>query len=585
MSGTTSGQQLQTQASGTVERDQEQLSDAGAADPEHHLTRDDLTDDQKRDILNKVLRSTNSQLFPFIAELEADIIPKDFGLSMRDLEIVLHPDRWTRHGRAQDATTAVQKIKHMIHLGAQRFGTRNGDSALWIYYHKDPGDTNTGDPEPDVPPAPPIRLAYPANQPGNQSGPQQESNPAPVLQTQYSVQNGARGFNPAELARQHAAGSRRVLSFRPRTVQRQVKPGYTASGEEICCIQPLGPSRANFVVRDSDESYRLVDSSTAGGIPTIEAAKAAGKPLTVSDQNTIMFYQQRVRSGGEYGLLFVAPGVWDTEKSRLPLMVVGFYHVSPQTPRVEAAVSRSNLGKILSSRQADHMIVQGMGGDSHWSLRDALAYQLSMEAPLGPTHINFPSQRPMAVLPNQSGPPDWQTPYYGGNWNSQRMPLAWNEQAPMWFQRPQQPSQQFPTQEFQSIPYQQPAAVYPQYTTEPVNRQQASNYMAPAYQQQPPMMPYNPSHMPPQFQASSPQQARPQGPAGIVQPTQQDPNYMAPAYQQQPPMMPHNPLHMVPQSQAPNPQQAISQNSPSIEQQTQQPLQVSVEGQGDSNQQ
>ncbi|GAA87897.1 hypothetical protein AKAW_06011 [Aspergillus luchuensis IFO 4308] len=344
-----------------------------------------------------------------------------------------------------------------------------------------------------------------------------------LIYPQYSAQNGTRKFNAAETGTQHAAGSRQVFSVRAKKVQHQVTPGFTTSGEEICYIQPLGKGRANFVVKSPDECYSLVDCSISGGPLAIEAAKNAGKPFTVSDEAKLKEYRELVTRGGQYGISFVAPGAWDASKKRMPFIVVGFYHVSAQDPNntVEAAVSRSNLGKILKSpRQAEHMIVQCLGCESHWRLREALSFQFCMEAPLSATHINFPSQQPMAAPPNQPGPPNQQNHYYGGYSIPQRMAPEWNEQVPWWLQKPQQASHQFPTQETQSIPHQQPAGVYPQYMTEPVNWQQAFNYMSPAYQQQPFMMPYNPFHMVPQLQGLNPKQAIPQDLPSLGQPIQ-----------------------------------------------------------------
>lgn len=403
------------------------------------------------------------------------------------------------------------------------------DPASRVYYRIDPDDTrNMCDPEPNQPAnPPPYPFAQPANQPNNQQGgpnTQQESGPAhPVTQSQHSAQNGARNINAAETGTHHAAGSRRLFSVRPKKVQHQVTPGFTTFGEEIHYIQPLGNGRANFVVKTPDECYSLVDSSISGGSLAIEAAKNACKPFTTSDETKLKEYQELVTRGGQYGISFVAPGAWEASKKRLPFIVVGFYYVSAQDPNrtVEAAVSRSNLGKILKSpRQAEHMIVQGLGGESHWRLREALSFQLSMEAPLGATHINFPSQQPMAAPPNQPGPPDQRNQYHGVNSIPQRMATEWKEQVPWWSQKPQQASHQFPAQEFQSIPHQQTAGIYPQHMTEPVNWQQGFNYMAPAYQQQSLMMPYNPFHLVPQLQGLNPTQALPQDLPSIGQPIQ-----------------------------------------------------------------
>ncbi|KAI2889409.1 hypothetical protein CBS63078_10209 [Aspergillus niger] len=183
----------------------------------------------------------------------------------------------------------------------------------------------------------------------NGSNTQQGSGPAhPVTQSQHSAQNGARNINAAETGTHHAAGSRRLFSVRPKKVQHQVTPGFTTFGEEIHYIQPLGNGRANFVVKTPDECYSLVDSSISGGSLAIEAAKNACKPFTTSDETKLKEYQELVTRGGQYGISFVAPA---------------------QDPNrtVEAAVSRSNLGKILKSpRQAEHMIVQGLGVNNQW---------------------------------------------------------------------------------------------------------------------------------------------------------------------------------------------------------------------------
>ncbi|RJE18998.1 hypothetical protein PHISCL_08660 [Aspergillus sclerotialis] len=226
-------------------------------------------------------------------------------------------------------------------------------------------------------------------------------------------------------------GRLKVISVRPRMVKRCIEPGKTATGEPIRYIQKLGDKRANFVVEGADGSYRLVSSASAGGLPAIEGAQKSGVPFTVQKEEIIQDYKARVRKGGEYGCFFVAIGEWDLAKRRLPFIVVGFHHSDGAT-EVNEAISRSSLGKILSPKMAERMIVEGIVGHPNMSLEEVMHYQISLAAPLTNYHLE--------PQPAQTTP--WQTGHAQPDPFEQRMSLPWGEPEPLWFQKPRSKSKQ-----------------------------------------------------------------------------------------------------------------------------------------------
>ncbi|KAL5365100.1 hypothetical protein BJX96DRAFT_181389 [Aspergillus floccosus] len=215
-------------------------------------------------------------------------------------------------------------------------------------------------------------------------------------------------------------------------VKRRIEPGMTATGEPIRYIQKLGEKRANFVVEGADGSYRLVSSAAAGGVLALEGAVAKGVPFTIQREAEIQGFKERVRRGGEYGCFFVAIGELDLTKERLPYIVVGFHH-SDGVTEINEAISRSNLGKILSPKAADRMIVEGIVGHPNMTLREVLMYQISLAAPLTNYHMEPPTAQ---RAPWQSG-----NTHLGGF--EQRQSLPWGEPEPLWFQKP--PQNQKPT--------------------------------------------------------------------------------------------------------------------------------------------
>lgn len=206
------------------------------------------------------------------------------------------------------------------------------------------------------------------------------------------------------------------------------------------------------MVETHDGRRRLVESAAAGGQPALEGARQADVPETVRDEARILEFRRRVRSGsGTYGLTFVAVGGWNISNKRLPFIVVGFYHTN-NSGTEEAAVSRSNLGKILAPREAERLIVEGIVGYPDLSLREALESQIS------PTHHQYETEQPQFM-----GKP---------------RPLSWEKQEPAWFQKPQSQfgspysKQQQPY--FPQQPYFQQPSHFPQqpYSQQPSHFQQ-----------------------------------------------------------------------------------------------------------------
>ncbi|KAF7594866.1 hypothetical protein BBP40_007900 [Aspergillus hancockii] len=253
------------------------------------------------------------------------------------------------------------------------------------------------------------------------------------------------GVNNIPRSNTHVTNGRhKLLAFAPHVTQRCIKAGYTSTGEKIHYIQPLG-IRANFVVQTSDGKYRLVSSASAGGKPAIEGAKQAGVPETIQDPSKVQEMRAMIQIGGHYGLFFVAPAAWDTASPRLPWFVVGF-HYSGNNKSFQVAISRSNLGKILSPRQADQLIVEVIAGHTDLPLREALESQVALAAlenersfpqwsNIAPGTQRIPSGVQGAVhsqpVETQLGsfPPEASIP-------KQRMSLPWEVQEPWWFQVP-----------------------------------------------------------------------------------------------------------------------------------------------------
>ena len=67
--------------------------------------------------------------------------------------------------------------------------------------------------------------------------------------------------------------------------------------------------------------------------------------------------------------------------------LVGFYLQDTAGNKKEATVSRSNLGKIVSSRSADRLIMQGIIGHANMPLREALETQI-------PGHVHSTRSQP-----------------------------------------------------------------------------------------------------------------------------------------------------------------------------------------------
>jgi hypothetical protein len=254
-----------------------------------------------------------------------------------------------------------------------------------------------------------------------------------------------------------AGGQIRTVSVRPRIIARTIRPGYTASGEKIVMIQPLGLSNARFVIEDA-QGLRLVSSSAAGGNAALYAAQSVGIQKTVRDEEKLLKLRERVQSGGTYGLKFVALGEWDPRKGRLPFIVVGFYHQSPSMPEAEVGLSRTALKKVLASREADRLIAESMVGDPNTPLKEALLALSPVKHGESFTQ-NLPPGLPAGKQNTPLGlPASQQNPFLWPN-----MPQMPQQNSFQQFQPP--PS--FPTTFFnQQLPshmaFQSPYAQYPQ---------------------------------------------------------------------------------------------------------------------------
>lgn len=189
------------------------------------------------------------------------------------------------------------------------------------------------------------------------------------------------------------AGQIRTLAIRPRLVSRFVRPGYTSSGEEICMIQWLGKISPRFVVMDSQGGMRLMSSAAAGGQPALDGAMREKKPSTTTKPSEIKILHKLVIRGGGYGLSWVAVGELHPDRTKLPFIVVGFWHEG-SNGRTEVGISRSSLAKIVSSKEAERLISESLVGVPDFTVREALNI-------LAPGAIRDPPP-PQLALPYES---------------------------------------------------------------------------------------------------------------------------------------------------------------------------------------
>lgn len=56
--------------------------------------RDQLSDEQKSEIIDKITNLPSDNAADFVKALETSIIPDGFGLSLMDIQAVAHPDKW-----------------------------------------------------------------------------------------------------------------------------------------------------------------------------------------------------------------------------------------------------------------------------------------------------------------------------------------------------------------------------------------------------------------------------------------------------------------------------------------------------------
>lgn len=267
------------------------------------------------------------------------------------------------------------------------------------------------------------------------------------------------GQPPNSIALQAASGQKRVIALKPRKIQRAIQPGFTTSGEKILFIQSLG-LHARFVVTDSEGNIRLV----SGSQPAIDLAKRAGVPNTLQDPVDIQKLRDRVRSGGVYGLEFAAIGEWDLTSTRLPFIVVGFYHEN-ESGRCYEAISRSALTKILGTREGERLVVESIVGNSEMSLKEALKSQIS---PGKQEHL--PNQAHLLLPYREQTQPWWFQPapqqygsHVGFNADPAQQLYPFQQVVPQQFQQPvpQQQFQQFVPQQYQQpFPYQHQAAPF-----------------------------------------------------------------------------------------------------------------------------
>jgi hypothetical protein len=76
----------------------------------------------------------------------------------------------------------------------------------------------------------------------------------------------------------------------------------------------------------------------------------------------------------------VVVGEWDPTQKWLPFIVVGFYYsTNNHVQATEYAISKSNLGKILSLREAERLIMEGIVGHQRMTLREALNSHVTMD--------------------------------------------------------------------------------------------------------------------------------------------------------------------------------------------------------------
>jgi hypothetical protein len=163
----------------------------------------------------------------------------------------------------------------------------------------------------------------------------------------------------------------RNITVKPRKVSRFVRPGFTSSGEQICMIQWLGKFSPRFVVMDSEGGMRLMSGAAAGGQPALNGAMTVNIPSTTTKPNEIKSLNRMVMSGGGYGLSWVAVGELHPDRTKLPFIVVGFWH-QDVNKLSEVGISRSSLAKVVSSKEAERLISESLVGSPDCTVREAL---------------------------------------------------------------------------------------------------------------------------------------------------------------------------------------------------------------------
>lgn len=219
------------------------------------------------------------------------------------------------------------------------------------------------------------------------------SNSQPPLPTRHNVNS------PALVNQGHPW--RREIALPPRTLTRFIQPGFTSKGEQIFYIQRLGLNGARFVVQNSQGMLRLISCADAGGQRALHGALNAGVPTFLQDDGDIRQLRERVQGGGYYGLFFVAMTPWNPSEKNLPYTGVGFWHIDERRnlEKIEVALSRSALKKVLASTEAEKLIAESMPTQSSvGTLKEAL-YEIFPDVPRPNATLGLPSPQQQLALP------------------------------------------------------------------------------------------------------------------------------------------------------------------------------------------
>ncbi|KAJ5178963.1 hypothetical protein N7492_002173 [Penicillium capsulatum] len=259
-------------------------------------------------------------------------------------------------------------------------------------------------------------------------------------------------------------GQTRTIAIPPRVIARSIRSGYTSSGEKIEWMQRLGFNSARFVVLDAQGMLRFVSCAAAGGQPALQGAIDAGVPTFLQDEIGIRQLRDRVRTGGNYGLFFVAISEWQTSRKTLPYVGVGFWHMDQRRnlDEVKVGLSRSALKKVVACGEGERLIAEYMTPQPSTSVKESL-FTMCPDVLRPNEALALPwYERQQATLPQLPGL-SAQTQKAQAEQLTQQIEQLQEQLKKLNFLQPQSLQPQFQQPQFQQPQFQQPQFQQPQF--------------------------------------------------------------------------------------------------------------------------